>query len=190
MTEVSTLSAASWSTRYGGKWAWMTGRGRCTASRPEWQAGRNGSVCLSWGRSGDKKSSSFKHVLSTSPIYSVSATTRTTRRLVFTAQLRPRSECPQFGMPAERHPQFRVPNMPRSRISEHAPFRIYEHAHVEFLNVPVCSAPMSYLAGSKWGRPLCYGHAAACWCLQRARGACGGRIALDGGVASILALWP
>ena len=31
-------------------------------------------------------------------------------------------------------------------------------------------------------RPLCYGHAAACWCLQRARGACSGCIALDGGV--------
>jgi len=29
---------------------------------------------------------------------------------------------------------------------------------------------MSYLAGSKWGRPLWYGHAAARWCLQRARG--------------------
>jgi len=29
---------------------------------------------------------------------------------------------------------------------------------------------MSYLAGSKWGRPLCYGHAAARWCLQRGRG--------------------
>ena len=40
----------------------------------------------------------------------------------------PRSECPQFGMPAERRAQFRVPNMPRSRISERAPFRIYEHA--------------------------------------------------------------
>ena len=40
----------------------------------------------------------------------------------------PRSKCPQFGMPAERRAQFRVPNMPRSRISELAPFRIYEHA--------------------------------------------------------------
>jgi len=40
----------------------------------------------------------------------------------------PRSECPQFGMPAECRAQFRVPNMPRSRISERAPFRIYEHA--------------------------------------------------------------
>ena len=29
----------------------VAGRGRCTASRPERQAGRNGSVCLDWGRS-------------------------------------------------------------------------------------------------------------------------------------------
>jgi len=40
----------------------------------------------------------------------------------------PRSECPQFGMPAERRAQFRVPNVPISRISERAPFWIYEHA--------------------------------------------------------------
>jgi len=38
------------------------------------------------------------------------------------------SECPQVGMPVERRAQFRVPNVPRSRISERAPFRIYEHA--------------------------------------------------------------
>jgi len=38
-----------------------------------------------------------------------------------------RSEYPQFGMPAERRAQFRVPNVPRSRISKRAPFRIYEH---------------------------------------------------------------
>jgi len=31
-------------------------------------------------------------------------------------------------MPAERRAQFRVPNVPRSRISERVPFRIYEHA--------------------------------------------------------------
>ena len=41
--------------------------------------------------------------------------------------------------------------------------------NVEFLNVPLYSAPMSYLVSSEWGRPLCYGPAA--------------------GVASILALW-
>jgi len=39
----------------------------------------------------------------------------------------PRFKCSQFGMPAERRAQFRVPNMPRSRISERAPFRTYEH---------------------------------------------------------------
>jgi len=39
----------------------------------------------------------------------------------------PRSECPQFGMPAERRAQFRGPNVRRSQISECAPFRIYEH---------------------------------------------------------------
>jgi len=27
--------------------------------------------------------------------------------------------------------------------------------NVQFLNVRLCSAPISYLAGSKWGRPLC-----------------------------------
>ena len=31
-------------------------------------------------------------------------------------------------MAAERRAQLRVPNVPRSRISERAPFRIYEHA--------------------------------------------------------------
>jgi len=36
---------------YGGKWAWLTGRGHCMASRPEWQARHNGSVHLDWGRS-------------------------------------------------------------------------------------------------------------------------------------------
>jgi len=30
-------------------------------------------------------------------------------------------------MPIERRAQFRVPNVPRSRISERASFRIYEH---------------------------------------------------------------
>jgi len=43
-----------------------------------------------------------------------------------------RSECPQFGMPAERRAEFRVPNVPRSRINERAPFRIYEHAQCRF----------------------------------------------------------
>jgi len=55
-------------------------------------------------------------------------TERQTSRLVFTARLRPQVRMPQFGMPAERRAQFRVPNVPTSRISERAPFRIYEHA--------------------------------------------------------------
>jgi len=44
------LAAASWAwsargyTRYGGKWAWLAGCGPCTTSRPEWQAGRSGSM--------------------------------------------------------------------------------------------------------------------------------------------------
>jgi len=29
--------------------------------------------------------------------------------------------------------------------------------NVDFLNVPLCSAPMSYLAGSKWGRRCAVG---------------------------------
>ena len=57
-----------------------------------------------------------------------SATLYKASRLDFTDRLRPMSECPQFGMPAERRAQFRVPNVPRSRISESAPFGIYEHA--------------------------------------------------------------
>jgi len=32
-----------------GKWAWLAGRGHCTASTPEWLAGRNVSVCFDWG---------------------------------------------------------------------------------------------------------------------------------------------
>jgi len=39
----------------------------------------------------------------------------------------PRSDCLQFGMPSERRAQSWVPNVARSRISERAPFRIYEH---------------------------------------------------------------
>jgi len=48
--------------------------------------------------------------------------------LVFTARLIGPNALPQFGMPAERRAQLRVPNVPRSRISERAAFRIYEHA--------------------------------------------------------------
>ena len=92
----------------------------------------------------------------------------------------PSSECPQFGMPTERRAQLRVPNVPKSRISERAAFQIYEHAQCRVFERTSFAARLytSYLAGSKWGRPLCYD-----WCLNRARAACSGRIALDGDVA-------
>ena len=44
----------------------------------------------------------------------------------------PRTECHQFGMPAKCCAEFRVPNVPRSRISERASIRIYEHAQCRF----------------------------------------------------------
>ena len=118
-----------------------------------------------------------------------SATLYKASRLVFTDRLRPRSECPQFGMPGERRAQFRVPKCPDPEFPKALHSEFMSTPNVEFLNVPLCSAPISYLAGSKWGRPLCYGHAAWHWCLKRAHSACGGRITLDGGFASILALW-
>jgi len=96
----------------------------------------------------------------------------------------PSLECPPNVVPNSEFrtcPDPEFPNMLHSKFMN--------MPNVEFLNVPVCSTPMSYLVGSKWDRLLCYGHAAVCWCLQRACGACGGHIALDGGVASILALW-
>jgi len=96
----------------------------------------------------------------------------------------PSLECPRNVVP---NSEFRTCPDPEFPNALHSKFM--NTPNVEFLNVPLCSAPMSYLAGSKWGRPLCYGHAAVLWCLQRAGGACGGRIALDGGVASTLALW-
>jgi len=37
------------STRYGGNWAWLARHGPCTASRPEWQAGCNGSLRVDCG---------------------------------------------------------------------------------------------------------------------------------------------
>ena len=93
----------------------------------------------------------------------------------------PSSECPPNVVPNSEFRTCPDPEFPNALHSE-----FMNTPNVEFLNVPVCSVPMSYLAGSKWGRPLCYGHAAARWCLQRSTG---GRIVLDGGVASILALW-
>ena len=87
------------------------------------------------------------------------------------------------GPPAERRAQLRVPNVPRSRISERDLFRIYEHAQCLDFERTCLQCAHFILAGRKWGRPLCYD-----WCLQQARAACGGLIALDGGVASSLAL--
>jgi len=70
------------------------------------------------------------------------------------------SECPQFGMPAERHAQFQVPNMPRSRISERAPVQIYEHTQCRVFERT--SLQHTYVIPCrKWGRMLCYGHDAA-----------------------------
>jgi len=85
----------------------------------------------------------------------------------------PRSECPQFGMPAERHAQFRVPNLPRSRISERAPLRIYEHAQCRVFECSSLQRAYVIPCQQKMGssavlRP--YGHAAARCCLQRGRG--------------------
>jgi len=101
-----------------------------------------------------------------------------------TGQIAPSSECLQNVVP---NSEFRTCPDPEFPSALHSKF--INTPNVEFLNVPLCSVPMSYLAGSKWGRPMCYRHAAVHWCLQRAHGACGRRIALDGGVASILALW-
>ena len=91
-------------------------------------------------------------------------------------------------MIAKRRAQFRVPNVPRSQISERAEFEIYEHTQCQVFERT--SLQHAYVIPChKWGHLLCYRHAEARWCLQRARGACGWRIALDGGVTSILALW-
>jgi len=70
-------------------------------------------------------------------------------------------------MPAERRAQFRFPNVPVPEFPNALNSEFTNTPNVEFLNVPACSAPMSYIAGSKWGRPLCFRHAAAHWCLQR-----------------------
>jgi len=64
----------------------------------------------------------------------------------------PRSECPQFGMPAERRAQFRVSNVPDPEFPNVLHSEFMNMPNVEFLNVPLCSVPMSYLASSKRGR--------------------------------------
>jgi len=85
----------------------------------------------------------------------------------------PSSECRPNVVPNSEFQTCPDPEFPNTLHSE-----FMNTPNVEFLNVPLCSASMSYLAGSKWCRPLCYAHAAERWCLQRRRG-----------VASILALW-
>ena len=77
----------------------------------------------------------------------------------------PSSKCPPNVAPNSEFRTRPAPEFPNTLHSE-----FMNTPNVEFLNVPLCSTPMSYLANSKWGRPLCYGHAAARWCLQRGRG--------------------
>ena len=78
----------------------------------------------------------------------------------------PSSECPPNVVP---NCEFRTcPDDPKFPNALHSKFM--KTPNIEFLNVPLCSAPMSYLTSSKWGRPLYYGHVAARWCLQRGRG--------------------
>jgi len=85
-------------------------------------------------------------------------------------------------MPAERRAQFRVPNVPRSQIYEHAQFRIYEHAQCQVFE-RTCLQSAYVIPCRQQKVSLCYRHAAVRWCLQRAHSACGGHIALDGGRA-------
>ena len=99
-------------------------------------------------------------------------THRLTGRLVFTARLRP-----QIRMPPVRNARRTSCTIPSSERAQIPNFRtrsipnLWTRPMSIFLNVPLCSAPMSYLASSKWGRPLCCRHAAARWCLQlRGRG--------------------
>ena len=63
-----------------------------------------------------------------------------------------------------------IPSSERAQIPNALHSGFMNTPNVEFLNIPLCSAPMSYLAGSKWGRLLCYWHAATRWCSQRGRG--------------------
>jgi len=93
-------------------------------------------------------------------------------------------------MPAECRAQFRVPNVPKSPISERAPSRIYEHAQCRvFERTSLQRAYVIPRRQQMVSSAVPRAHHSMFWCLQRAHGACGGRIALDGGVASILALW-
>ena len=55
---------------------------------------------------------------------------------------------PQFGMPAERRAQFRVLNVPDPKFPNALHSEFMNTPNVEFLNVPLCSMPMSYLAAN------------------------------------------
>jgi len=105
-----------------------------------------------------------------------------TSRWVFTARLHPRSKCPQLGMPVESRAQFRVPNVPRSLISERAPFRIYQHAQCRVFLMYLFAArlwltlPQMGSSGVLWVRLSALVIAASTRCWRQ-------RIALDGGVA-------
>jgi len=100
----------------------------------------------------------------------------------------PRSECPQFGMPAERRAQFRMCPDPEFPNTLHSEFM--NTPNVDFLNIPLqrayvirCHLPVpNGIVCCATGTPQ---HAGAC----SEHSADGGCIALDGGVASILALW-
>jgi len=94
----------------------------------------------------------------------------------------PSSECPSNVVP---NSEFRT--CPNPEFPLHSEFM--NTPNVEFLNVPLCSAPMSYLATNgvvRCAKGMPQRVAARS---EHACGACGGRIALDGSVASILALW-
>jgi len=90
--------------------------------------------------------------------------------LVFTARLRP-----QVRMPAERRAQFRVVNVPRSRISERAPFwiyehdqcRLFEHTSLQRAYVIPCPQQMEWSAVLRARRSTLV-LAASTWCLRRA----------------------
>jgi len=92
-------------------------------------------------------------------------------------------------MSVERRAQFRVPNVPRSRISERAPLRIYEHAQCRVFQ-RTCLQRAYVIPCRKWGVRCPTGTLQRNGdCSEHAVLLAGGRIALDGGVASILALW-
>jgi len=90
-------------------------------------------------------------------------------------------------MPAERRAQFRVTKVPRSRISERAPFRIYEHAQCRVfertsLQRTCHTLPQMGSSVVLWARRSELVLAASTRYLRRAH-------SFGQGVASILSLW-